>query len=347
MGSRAAMPSANKNRGESGRRRLRLAVVGLGRIARNAVLPAFARAPTCRLAALVSGNPRRRTRLARKYGAEIAVGYEDYGNLLSDGAIDAVYIALPNELHAEYVLRALRAGVHVLCEKPLATTLADAKRIAQQVRRGRACLMTAYRLNFEPATLRAREIARSGRLGALQYFSSTYSIRGFGSGDIRLRPESGGAVADLGVYCINAARHFFGAEPVEAFALADRGRDPKKPTAVLLRFPGGRLGIFTVAFNTPYTAEYRLVGTKGILEMNPGYAYKTPLRLRISTGSWTSEKTFPKTDQFRDELEAFSAFVRSPGRRTSWADEGVADVSVIAAIGRSLREGAPVRVVRG
>src|SRR5688500_2362671 len=134
---------------------LRFAVVGLGDIAQRAVLPAFAHARgKAVLAALVSGDTKKRRVLGRRFQGTIACGYDDYDELLASGAVDAVYIALPNQMHKDFALRAMEARVHVLCEKPMATTVADARAMTRAARRSGVQFMTAYRLHFDPATLR-------------------------------------------------------------------------------------------------------------------------------------------------------------------------------------------------
>src|ERR1044072_991742 len=148
------------------RKQVRYAVVGLGHIAQVAVLPAFGNARrNSKLAAFVSGDPVKLAELGERYGVERRCSYEQYDELLKSGDIDAVYIALPNSLHAEYAVRAAQAGVHVLCEKPMAVTEAECELMARTARENKAKLMVAYRLHFERANLEAIEIARSGRIG--------------------------------------------------------------------------------------------------------------------------------------------------------------------------------------
>src|SRR5688500_1404841 len=145
------------------RKQVRYAVVGLGHIAQVAVLPAFGNARrNSRLAALVSGDPVKRDALSRKYEVAKTCGYEQYDELLRSGEIDAVYIALPNSLHCDYAVRAAQAGVHVLCEKPMAVAAEECERMARAARERGVRLMVAYRLHFERANLEAAEIARSG-----------------------------------------------------------------------------------------------------------------------------------------------------------------------------------------
>ena len=149
---------------------IRYAVVGLGHIAQVAVLPAFAHARrNSRLTALVSDDATKIKLLAKKYRVEAAYSYDEYEACLA--GVDAVYIALPNSMHAEYTVRAARAGVHVLCEKPMAVTAPECRRMIAACRKADVKLMVAYRLHFETLNLSSIEMARSGQLGDLKYFN--------------------------------------------------------------------------------------------------------------------------------------------------------------------------------
>src|SRR5688500_15706034 len=139
---------------------VRYAVVGLGHIAQVAVLPAFAHARNSTLAALVSDDARKRQELARRYRVESTYGYDQFEECLEQ--VDAVYIALPNSMHAEYTIRAAQAGVHVLCEKPMAVTVEECQRMIAACRKAGVKLMIAYRLHFETLNLAAMEVARRG-----------------------------------------------------------------------------------------------------------------------------------------------------------------------------------------
>ena len=147
-------------------RPVRYAVVGLGWIAQSAVLPAFEHArKNSRLAAFVSGSPRKLEQLGRRYGVDQRFSYEQYDECLRSGEVDAVYIALPNHMHHEYAVRAAEAGVHVLCEKPLAVSEAGCGEMIRAARENSVLLMTAYRLHFERTNLEAAEQVRSGKIG--------------------------------------------------------------------------------------------------------------------------------------------------------------------------------------
>ena len=170
------MASRRTNGRKSSGRKIGYAVVGLGHIAQTAVLPAFAHAKNSRLVMLVSDDEEKREKLSRKYGVE-ACSYEQYDDCLARDEVDAVYIALPNTMHADYTVRAAQAGVHVLCEKPMATNESDCRRMITACDDAGVRLMIAYRLHFEPANLEAIRTVKSGRLGEPRFFSSDFSYQ--------------------------------------------------------------------------------------------------------------------------------------------------------------------------
>ena len=183
---------------------IRYAVVGLGHIAQVAVIPAFAHARrNSKLVAIVSGDRLKRREIGRRYHIEHTFDYDEYDECLE--RVDAVYIALPNSMHAEYAIRAARAGVHVLCEKPLAVTVDECRRIIAACRKAKVKLMVAYRLHFETVNLAAIDLARRGELGDLKFFNSSFSMT-VRRGDIRTkRACGGGTLYDIGVYSRTAS----------------------------------------------------------------------------------------------------------------------------------------------
>jgi len=329
--------------------RVRYAVVGLGHIAQAAVIPAFAHAKkAATLTALVSGDDRKRDELGRRYRVPICIGYADYDNLLLSGEIHAVYIALPNSQHRDFALRAARAGVHVLCEKPLAMSAKDCLAMIAAAEANDVKLMTAYRLHFERANMSAIEAVRSGKLGEPRFFNSLFGMNVTDEDNIRLDSRlGGGPLFDLGVYCVNAARYLFRDEPEEVFAMnAVKGnrrfRDVPEMTSVLLRFPKDRLATLTCSFGSADVSSYRLVGTKGSLGLEPAYEYAEGLNLCVTVGERTVSRSYPKRDQFAPELTYFAECIlenREP-EPSGW--EGYADCRVIDAALRSARTGRSV-----
>lgn len=165
--------------------RIRYAVVGLGHIAQTAVIPAFVNAANSQLAAIVSSDSEKRRHIAGRYGIRLACSYDDYEKCLESGEVDAVYIALPNHLHRDYAVRAAKAGIHVLCEKPMAVTEEDCRAMIAAAENAKVKLMVAYRLHFEPANLEAVRLALSGELGEARYFDSVIAQQ-VKKGDVRL-----------------------------------------------------------------------------------------------------------------------------------------------------------------
>src|SRR5215469_3416210 len=179
---------------------IRYAVVGLGHLAQVAVLPAFKHARNSSLAALVSGDSRKRNRLGRKYGVDQTCSYDRFEQYLAQG-IDAVYLTVPNHLHWEFAVRAANAGVNVLCEKPMAVTEEECREMISAADRNHVKFMVAYRLHFERSTLEAIQLVRRGTLGTLRIFTSDFTEQVV-EGNIRVAfavPQGGGPVYDLGV----------------------------------------------------------------------------------------------------------------------------------------------------
>jgi glucose-fructose oxidoreductase len=329
------------------RRPVGYAVVGLGHIAQAAVLPAFAHAKNARLVALVSGDRQKLDELGERYGVKHRYGYDDYDACLANEEVDAVFIALPNDLHAEYTIRAARAGVHVLCEKPMAVTSAECEQMIRACEDAQVKLMIAYRLHFEPANLKAVELATGGQLGTLRYFDSTFSFQ-VSEGNIRVQRERGGGpVWDIGVYCINASRYLFRAEPLELFAFGTRPGDPRfdeveETVGAVLRFPDERIASFVCSFGAASVSTYRLVGTEGDLVVEDAYSYAGPRRHVLTLGEQTRKKSFRKVDQFGPELVYFADCIRKDRRPEPSGQEGLLDVRIIEAIHESLRTKGPV-----
>lgn len=333
-----------------GERKVRYAVVGLGYISQVAMLPAFAHATeNSELGALVSDDPVKLRALGRKYRVKRLYSYDQYEDCLSSGEVDAVYIGLPNHLHREYAIRAARAGVHVLCEKPLAVTQQECERMIRAAEENNVKLMTAYRLHFEEANLKAAEIVQSGRLGNPRIFSSVFSMRVV-EGNIRLEAEKGGGTLwDIGIYCVNAARYLFRAEPFEVIAATasrneERFAEVEEMTSAILRFPEDRLASFTCSFGAADVSSYRVVGTEGDLVVEPAYDYSEVLGHRLTIGGRSRERRFPKRDQFAAELIYFSRCILTGKDPEPSGTEGLIDVQIIQALYRSAENGKPVRL---
>lgn len=331
-------------------KKIRFAVVGLGHIAQNAILPCFAHArENSELVALVSDDAEKLRAMRNEYSVNRICHYEDYDALLRSGEIDAVYIALPNNLHRDYSVRAAKAGIHVLCEKPLAPTEEDCRKIIQACAGAGVKLMTAYRLHFEKGNLEAVELVRSGEIGDPRIFNSVFTEQ-VAPGNIRVNNNyENGTLYDVGVYCINAARYMFRSEPTEATCSLASADDPRfasveEMASVILRFPDERLAAFTTSFGAAETAAFEVVGTRGRIRLAQAYDYSQPVIMEVTKDGKTDVKTFPVRDQFAPEVLYFSDCILKDKEPEPSGLEGLADVAIIRALYKSARLGKTVRL---
>lgn len=333
----------------SGKPKVRYAVVGLGYIAQVAVLPAFAKAGNSELVALVSDDPTKLKKLSKKYNAPLTYSYDNYDECLRSGEVDAVYIALPNSMHRDYTVAACRAGIHVLCEKPMAVTEAECEDMIAAANENHVKLMIAYRLHFEEANLKAVELAQSGKLGELRAFNSVFTMQ-VKEVDIRLKKDlGGGTLYDIGIYCINAARCLFQAEPLEVTAFSvnngeTRFEEVDEMTSAILRFPDERLASFTSSFGASDISAYQVVGTEGNLRVDPAYEFADDLKHHLTIKGKTKERTFTKRDQFAPELLYFSECILAGKTPEPSGTEGLADVRIIRALYQSAATGKPIKL---
>jgi glucose-fructose oxidoreductase len=320
-------------------------VVGQGYFAQTAVLPAFKHArDSAELVALFSDDERKREELRRKHNVPFALPYEELDDFLRSGEVNAVYIAVPNHLHRDYTVRAAEAGVHVLCEKPMAVTLSECEEMIAACGDARVKLMIGYRLHLQKAHLTAIEEIKAGRIGEPRYFQSTFSFV-LDPDNVRTLPTElgGGPLYDIGVYCINAARYLFGAEPTEVVALV--GHRPDKPglaqieeqASAILRFPDERLASFVVGFGAHDVSRLAVVGSAGTLTLEPAYTHAAPIVMTSRTTRGERRRTFPKTDQVAAELAYFADCVRRDREPEPSGYEGLHDVAIIQAILQAAR----------
>jgi predicted dehydrogenase len=324
---------------------LRFAVIGLGHIAQAAVLPAFKHARGfAELAALVSDDRKKLQALGRRYGIDRLHSYDEAGELFASGDIDAVYIALPNTMHCAWTLRAASAGLHVLCEKPLATSVRDCQRMIDACEKNGVQLMTAYRLHFERCNLEVADLVRRKKIGDSRWFDAQFSMQ-VKAGNIRVDRELGGGPEwDIGIYCINAARYVFAAEPTAVWATATnsgdaRFREVPETVHVLMKFPDNRAANFVCSFGAADRSRYQVVGTKGTVVCEPAFDYTVPLAYSLTLGERTRKKAFAKRDQFAPELIHFAQRVRARRKPEPSGKEGLIDVAIIEAIHRSIGSG--------
>ena len=340
-------------------KRLGVALVGLGRLALQQILPAFGASRSCKVAALVTGDRDKGNAVAAQYGVnpKHVLDYQNYDRLKELPGVDLVYIALPNSMHAEYTVRAARAGKHVLCEKPMATTVADCQRMIDACAGAKKKLMIAYRMQYEPYN---REVIRLARAGALGKLKSFVASNGQAQGDpqqwrLKKALAGGGALPDVGIYCLNAARYISGEEPIEVQAMQystpgdPRFAEVEEQVNFNLRFPSGFCASCYTGYGCHDSKMYRVMGSLGWAELDPAFPYSgQALRVARKRAEGESESIdqprLEAKNQFALELDHLADCVLQDRTPHTPGEEGMQDVKIIAAIYEAAASGATVKL---
>ncbi len=334
-------------------RKLGWAIVGLGNLAINQILPAFAKCEKSRVAALVSGHPDKAGKLALRYGVspKSIYDYQNYDSLKDNPEVDVVYVVLPNSMHAEYTIRAHQAGKHVLSEKPMASTPADCQAMIDAARKADRKLMVAYRCRYEPFNKEMIRMAREQELGPVKVIVADH---GFNIGDPtqwRLKRDmaGGGSLMDIGIYSLQASRYVTGEEPAEvnAFMYSTPGdvrfKEVEETINFQLRFPSGVLANCTSSYGYSGQNHYRVVATKGWFELEPATSY-TGLRMRVRRSGATEDRDLPQRDHFALEMDHMSECVMEGKDPLTPGEEGLRDLRLMTAIYEAARSGRTVKV---
>ena len=330
-------------------RKVRYAVVGIGWISQTAMLPGVEHTGNSEVVAFVSGHEEKAAKVGEKYGVSALYSYEEYDDLLASGTIDAVYLATPNFDHVDLAVRTLKAGLHLLLEKPMAVSVAECEQIIAASETSGAKLMVAYRLHHEPGTLKAFEVARSGKLGHLRYFNSSFSQPVNYQNHRAKNGYWAGPVPDMGPYPINTVRNLFASEPIEVSAAGvrtdpERFRDFEDQVAVNLVFPGARIATMLMSYSGADLDDFRVVGTLGDLYSTPAFGMNVGMKHTVTIGKSKSEESFPKTDHFGGELKYFSDCILNDRHPEADGEEGMLDIRVIAAVQKALQTGQPQKL---
>lgn len=328
------------------------AVVGIGGLTKTDILPAFASMKRARLTALVSGDPAKARETAAAHGVPESglYSYDTFDRIADNPDIDAVYIVLPNNLHAQFTIRAHQAGKHVLVEKPMANTVKECESMIAAAKDAGKLLSVAYRLRYEPHT---QEMIRLGREKVFGATRAILTEAGFNIGDptqwrLSKTAAGGGSMMDIGIYALNAARYLSGEEPAEvsAFESTDRNdprfKEVENTVTFQLRFPSGVLASCVSSYGAGFN-RFRVHAEKGSFELEPALSRKG-LRMRVADKGGLMPKEFPQVDHFAammDDLADCAASGRTP--LTDGVD-GLNDLRVIEAVYESIRTGAPVKI---
>jgi predicted dehydrogenase len=306
---------AARSGAQAGEKDVGFAVVGLGKLSLGQIIPGFRNCRTARLAALVSGHPDKANRIAAEQAlpAGSVYSYADFDRIADNPRIEVVYIVLPNFMHAEYTIRALKAGKHVLCEKPMATTVADSEAMVAAAKAANRKLMIAYRCHYEPLNLYGMRLLRRGAFGKPRLVVTNMGRQSDPNDPsdawrLDMQKSGGGALADMGIYGINGARYLLNEEPVEISARAKTDRsDPRFRTVEDLitwemRFPSGAISTGSTSFDQAATMAWEVYGQRGKMIADPGCFYNGN-RLRISGVPGEGEPKIQEIDQFAREMD--------------------------------------------
>jgi glucose-fructose oxidoreductase len=333
------------------------AIVGLGKLSLNQLIPGLKVAKGARLAAVVSGHPEKARRVAAENGlpADAVYGYDDYDRIAKDPRIQVVYIVLPNSMHAEHTIRAFKAGKHVLCEKPMATSIKDAEAMIAAAKAADRHLMIAYRCHYEPQNLDVMRRLRTTSLGKVRQINTTMGRQADLSdpSDVwRLdgKMSGGGALADMGVYGVNAARYLLNEEPiaVQAWAQTDRADPRFKETEDLInwqfRFPSGVIANGSTSFAYAPTMAFEVICEQGRLTADPAAFYGGNRLTVVKGGQPQPPVPAPPSDQFAREMDWMADVVRGKAPMVSPGEEGLQDMRLMQAILESAaKDGATVK----
>ncbi|MCP5155796.1 MAG: Gfo/Idh/MocA family oxidoreductase [Ectothiorhodospiraceae bacterium] len=322
-------------------------VLGVARIATERVIPGMQASPLCDVRAIASRDAARAAAAAHELG--LARAHGSYEALLADPEIEAVYIPLPNHMHVEWSIRALEAGKHVLCEKPLAVEAREiAALVAARERTGLVC-EEAFMVRDHPQWARVHALIDDGVIGEVTGLQGTYCYFGDDPADIRHQPEyGGGSLYDIGCYCTAVSRLVLRDEPRRALALLamDPAFGVERTASAILQFPRAQASFFCSMRSARYQM-LQVMGTAGWLRVEVPYAHPPTLAARIVVGRGheapgtepTERITFEPVDQYRLQGERISRLVRGETARQWPLDDAVRNTRAIEAMHRSWRSG--------
>jgi predicted dehydrogenase len=334
-------------------KKLGWAIVGLGSLSINQILPAFAKCEKGKVVAFVSGHPDKANKLALRYGVnkKNIYNYQNYDSIKDNPDVDVIYIVLPNGMHAEYTVRGLQAGKHVLCEKPMANTPAECQQMVDAGRKADRKLMIAYRCRYEPFNREAIRIAQSGDLGPTQMILADAGFKAGDPSQWRLNKQlaGGGSMMDIGIYALNATRYLTRQEPTEVNAMIystpgdPRFKEVEEHVNFQLRFPSGILANCSSSYGYFHQSHFRVMGTEARLCLDPATWY-SGLRMWIERDNIIEQKDLPEVDHFATEMDHMSDCVMQNKQPLTPGEEGLRDLTIIAGIYEAARSGKTVKL---
>lgn len=342
-------------------KRVGVAIVGLGRLSLEQILPAFGQSKRCKPVALVSGERAKAEQVAQQYGikAQNIYDYKTYDNLRDNPDVDYIYIVLPNSMHLEYTVRGAQAGKHILCEKPMATSVKEAQQMVDACKKADRKLMIAYRIQYEPYNRAMQQMVRGGDLGTVKVIEmANGQNQGGDLNQWRLKKAlaGGGSLPDIGIYCFNTARFLTGEEPVEISAHQfttpndPRFREVEETVNWMMRFPSGIQAVCSTSYGWHENRYYRVLGSEKWAQMSPAFSY-TGLKMEVGHKSKDNpqmevmeERKLEQKNQFALEMDHMAECVQTNKTPYTPGEEGLQDHRVMAAIYEAAHTGRAVRL---
>lgn len=337
--------------------RVGYAIVGLGHLSLEELLPAFGQCKKSKLVALVSGDPQKAATIAKQYGlAEKNIyNYENYDKLSENPDVQVIYIVLPNSMHAEYTIRGAKAGKHILCEKPMANSSKECQDMINACKQANRKLMIAYRIQYEPYNKEVKKMVRSKQLGTVKIIEATNAQHIGDPEQWRLKKNlaGGGALPDIGLYCLNTIRYLTGEEPMEVSATQYstpgdvRFREVEETMLFQMRFPSGILASCTTSYGHHEGRRYRVFAEKGWVGLDPAFSY-TGLQMQRSQAEGKIERketpVVEAKNQFALEIDHMSECVLEDRMPYTPGEEGLQDQRIMEAMYESARTHKPVKL---
>jgi xylose dehydrogenase (NAD/NADP) len=317
---------------------VRLGILSTARINRL-VLPPARESDRVEVVAVASRDLARAESYAREHG--IGRAYGSYEELLADPGVDGVYIPLPNSQHIEWSIRALEAGKHVLCEKPLSRRPAEVERAFDVADRAGLVLTEAFMFRHNPQTARLRELVDGGTIGALRVVRAAFSFMIGDEANIRLAPDlDGGALMDVGTYCVSGSRLLAG-EPQQVLGMQVTEAGVDTTFTGMMSFSGGVLAHFDCSFRVPMRDELEVVGAEGSLFLDDPWHCRRPV-IEVRRDGRVEEIALEPVDSYRLELENFADAIRGEAAPLLGRDDALGQARAIDALYRSAETDAAV-----
>lgn len=337
--------------------RIGFAIVGLGHLSVDELLPAFQETKRAKVVALVSGSREKAEQIAAQYNiaGKNIYDYENFDELKNNAEVDAIYIVLPNALHREFTERGAKTGKHILCEKPMATSVEDCEKMIAACEKANVKLMIAYRIQYEQYNRKVREIIKSEKFGKVKLIEGVNGQRQAKEWQWRhdKKLAGGGALPDIGLYCLNTARFLLGEEPIEVSAQTfSTSNDPRfkeieENMLFQMRFPSGALVNSSTGYDYHQSKRYRVAMQTGWAEMSPAYSYEG-LRLKISEnrsdGENTTQIIMKNQNQFAAEIDHFADCIMNDTQPFTPGEEGLQDQRIMEAIYEAAKNGKTIKL---